>query len=40
MENQVAQIAERIKGMRLIMELTIEEMARITDTTVEEYTAA
>ena len=40
MENQVAQIAERIKGMRLILELTIEEMARITDTTVEEYTAA
>ena len=37
MENQVAQIAERIKGMRLILELTIEEMARITDTTVEAY---
>lgn len=40
MENQVVQIAERIKGMRLILELSIEEMARITDTTVEEYTAA
>lgn len=40
MENQVAQIAERIKGMRLILELSVEEMARITDTTVEEYVAA
>lgn len=40
METQVTQIAERIKGMRLILELTTEDMARITDTTVEEYTAA
>ncbi len=40
MDNQVLQIAERIRGMRLNLELSVEEMARITDTTVEEYTAA
>jgi len=40
MENQVTQIAERIKGMRLILELTVEEMAELTGTTVEKYIAA
>lgn len=40
MENQVMQIAERIRGMRLILELSVEEMARITDTTPEQYAAA
>ena len=40
MENQVAQIAERIKGMRLILELSVEEMAKLTDTTAEKYAAA
>ncbi len=37
MENQVLQIAERIKGLRLIMEFTPEEMAKAADVTVEEY---
>ena len=40
MENQVMQIAERIRGMRLILELSVEEMAKITDVTPEEYAAA
>lgn len=40
MENQMVQIAERIKGMRLILDLSVEEMAKVTDTTVEEYIAA
>ena len=40
MDTQVMQIAERIKGMRLILELSVEEMARITDTAPEAYEAA
>lgn len=40
MENQVMEIAERIRGLRLILELTEEEMAKITDLTVEEYIKA
>lgn len=39
MENQVLQIAERIRGLRIIMEFTPEDMAKATDVTVEEYLA-
>ena len=39
MENQVLQIAERIRGLRLIMEFTPEDMAEAADVTVEEYLA-
>ena len=37
MENQVIQIAERIRGLRMIMEISIEEMAQATDVSVEQY---
>lgn len=40
MENQVMEIAERIRGLRLILELSEEEMAKTTDLTVEEYIQA
>lgn len=39
MENQVMQIAERIRGLRILLELTQEEMAKVTDVTLEEYQA-
>lgn len=37
MENQVKQIAERIHGLRILEDLTVEEMAAATDVTVEEF---
>lgn len=39
MENRIIEIAERIKSLREDLGLSIEEMANITDTTVEEFTA-
>ena len=40
METQITEIAERIKTLREIMGFTVEEMAKATDSTVEEYEAA
>lgn len=37
MENQISQIAERIRGLRNIMEFSVEEMAEATGVSVEEY---
>lgn len=38
MENKIIQIAERIRGLRLIMDITPEEMANVTGVgTAEEY---
>lgn len=39
MDTRIAEIAQRIKGLREILEISAEEMAEATDTTVEEYTA-
>ena len=39
METQVKKIAERLKGLRQMMEITPEEMARVTDVTLDEYLA-
>ncbi len=36
--NQIIEIAERIRALREIMELSVEAMAGATDTTVEHYT--
>ena len=38
MENEIKEIAKRIKGLRLILEMSREEMAKATDVSVEEYT--
>ena len=40
MENQVAQIAARIKGLRLLLDLTPEEVAEAAGVSVEEYLAS
>jgi len=37
MSEQIIQVAERIRGLRLILDITPEEMAEVTDTTVEQY---
>lgn len=37
METQIGEIAERIKGLRTILDLSEEEMSKATDVTVEEY---
>jgi quercetin dioxygenase-like cupin family protein/DNA-binding XRE family transcriptional regulator len=37
MEMRIAEIAERIKGLRNLMDITEEEMAKVTDVTVEKY---
>lgn len=37
MDNKIHHIAERIKGLRLILEFTPEEMADACDVTVKEY---
>ncbi|MBQ2676174.1 MAG: cupin domain-containing protein [Clostridia bacterium] len=37
MEPKFAEVAQRIIDLREIMELSVEEMAQATDTTVEEY---
>lgn len=39
MSNQIIQVAERIRGLRQILDISIEDMAKTTDTTVEEYEA-
>ena len=39
MEAKIQEIAERIRGLREILEISEEEMARITDTSLEEYRA-
>lgn len=39
MEKQVQQIAERIRGLRTIMEISTAEMARICDTSEDDYIA-
>lgn len=39
MTEQVKQIAERIRGLRLIMDISEEEMADVCSTTVEDYIA-
>lgn len=40
MDNKISQMAERIKGLRLIMEFTPEEMAEACGVTVKEYSDA
>ena len=37
MNEQLNEIAERIREMRVILDLTVEEMAEKTEVTVEEY---
>lgn len=37
MENHIEQIAERIRGLRQMMELSVKEMAAVTGTTEAEY---
>lgn len=39
LSSQVKQIAERVKGLRQIVDVTPEEMAKVCDTTVEDYLA-
>jgi len=39
MSSQVAQIAERVKGLRQILDISVEQMAKVCDTTVEDYVA-
>lgn len=37
METKIAEIAQRIRGMREILEISVEDMAQRTDVTVAEY---
>ena len=37
METQIKEIAERIRGLREMMDISVEEMAKITGVDVEEY---
>ena len=39
LENQMSLVAERVKGLRMMMDISVEEMAKRTDTSVEEYLA-
>lgn len=39
METQIKEIAERIRGLRQIMDISEEEMAKVTGVTLEEYRA-
>ena len=39
MENQVMQIAARIRGLRILLDFTPEEMARVTGVSVDAYNA-
>lgn len=39
METRIMEIAERIKGLRELMDIPVEAMAQATGTTVEEYLA-
>lgn len=38
MEPRIIEIAERIRTLREILELSVEQMAKVTDVTVQEYT--
>lgn len=40
METHILEIAERIKGMREILNISVEEMAKVTETSVDNYLAA
>ena len=40
LNEQIAEIAERIRGLRITMEISPEEMARVADVPVEAYVAA
>ena len=37
MDNKIKEIAERIKGLREILEISAEEMAKYTDVPLEQY---
>ncbi len=37
MSSQIVQVAERIRGLRTILDISVEEMAEVTDVTAEEY---
>ncbi len=39
MENPLSLVAERVRGLRQMMDIPLEEMAAVTDSTVEEYAA-
>ena len=39
LSSQVKQIAERVKGLRQILDATPEEMAKVCDTTLDDYLA-
>ena len=38
MDNRIKEVADRIRELREIMELSREEMAACTETTLEQYT--
>lgn len=40
METHILEIAERIKGMREMLEFSVAEMAKVTETSIDEYLAA
>ena len=40
METHILEIAERIKGMREILDISSEEMAKVTETSIDQYLAA
>ncbi len=40
METHIKEISERIKGMREILNISAEEMARVTETSIDKYLAA
>jgi transcriptional regulator with XRE-family HTH domain len=37
MSSQIVQVAERIRGLRTILDISVEEMARVTDVSAEKY---
>ena len=39
MENQLTQMGKRLRELRTILEISVTEMARVTQTTEEEYLA-
>ncbi len=40
METHIKEIAERIKGMREILNISAEEMAKVTETPMDKYQEA
>ena len=38
LKTQLSEVAQRIRTLREIMGISVEDMASLTDTTVEEYT--